>query len=937
MQARLEWRLNNLPASLSLLRQIEPARRGWEWHYLQGLHQGELLTLSRPDLPVLGGLAFSPDGRHVAVAGGNPYQLRQDGTHLGRVVIFDALSGEVMRELGGFAHQANGVAYSPDGRLLATSSDDGRLRVWQAETGRKVAEINTGANLLEVVWSPDGAHVLSGGVGAALVWQWKTGRTTRLEGGVNVGSVAWHPSGKLIAAAGSVVRLFEWPSGKLLRSLDHGADAVAFSPDGKSFAASIDSVVRLYDGTGERQRHGLAGHEGRVGGIAFSPDGSQLASAGADTTVRIWDAVRGKLVAIWRGHLGRANAVAFHPDGWVVASSGSQPGDVRLWDLTRQQEAACIPDRHGRTWVEAMAFDRDARLIRVARPGLGTVETYDALTLESRQVRPLGTARNLIAPGCRTDFSADGSRAAVVEVDRRTVRVWRTDGWTALPCVQRVASEWALLSLSGDGRRLAVTVPTGAGGPSSELIVRDVDGGGVLLEAEQAGQLPSAAKLNADGSLLARAVARFAEATDDQGRQGWALSETCVEVWDVPAPGRPAPKQPRLRLNVPGKAVAYGLAFDASSGRLAASTFEGKVLVWELPSGKPLPGGPLEGPQTLQGLAFSPDGRLLAGASRTHVVLWDVREGLEVARLRGGPPRTQDLAFNPRVVWSADGKKLAASNWEGSVSIWDVGREQGERRAAVVRSARWHLERATDAHGRGDFDAVAFHLDRLDRAAVSSLCWERCDLRARMGRRREVACEVLGRMSFNETHAHLSYRRYALLCVQERDFNRYAACREAAWKEHVEHAEGPGAKADVLAVCAVGPLGPYQERAVRVAREVRAGPRKYSWELHACALVFYRAGLYDDAIATAHEANRAEGQWHIARPINALVLALAHRRRGDTAEADKWLAEARAWHDKEARTVAPGRVPAAASWQDWLHAEMLLAEAEKQAGEPRTK
>src|SRR5262249_42775029 len=92
-QARLEWRSHNLPAALLLLEQVEKSRRGWAWHYLERLHHGELTTLSVPEAPVLEGLSFSPDGRHVAVAGGNPYFQRRDGNYLGFVVVWDFESG----------------------------------------------------------------------------------------------------------------------------------------------------------------------------------------------------------------------------------------------------------------------------------------------------------------------------------------------------------------------------------------------------------------------------------------------------------------------------------------------------------------------------------------------------------------------------------------------------------------------------------------------------------------------------------------------------------------------------------------------------------------------------------------------------------------------------------------------------------------------------
>src|SRR5262249_40609376 len=181
-------------------------------------------------------------------------------------------------------------------------------------------------------------------------------------------------------SAGGEVRLHEWPSGKRLRGLGHGAHALAFSPDGKRLAASWHSVVRVYDGEGERKLASLSGHENHVVGLAFSPDSQQLATAGVDTTVRLWDVERAEQVSIWRGHRGRANRVAFHPDGWMLASSSSQPGEVRLWDLTRQQEAMRINDTFGTAWVEAIALDRAGGVVSVGRPGGRVIPTLHAVT-----------------------------------------------------------------------------------------------------------------------------------------------------------------------------------------------------------------------------------------------------------------------------------------------------------------------------------------------------------------------------------------------------------------------------------------------------------------------------------------------------------------------------------------------------------------------------
>jgi WD40 repeat protein len=112
------------------------------------------------------------------------------------------------------------------------------------------------------------------------------------------------------------------------------------------------------------------------------------------------------------------------------------------------------------------------------------------------------------------------------------------------------------------------------------------------------------------------------------------------------------------------------LAFDATGDRLAAATDSGAVGVWQTAPGRWLHGQPIEGPPGLGGLAFHPDGSRLAGVTRGRVQVWDVPSGQTVVTLRGAEQRPHDNGFNPRVARSPDGRRLAASQWNRTVSVW---------------------------------------------------------------------------------------------------------------------------------------------------------------------------------------------------------------------------------------------------------------------------
>jgi WD40 repeat protein len=659
-----------------LLEQSKPELRNWEWGRLMHL-AGLGAANYAADAPVQA-VAYSPNGDSIVtgdMAGNVVVRSAQSGVEKFRVPhgqyvlsvayskdgkrvasgssdntiqILDATNGQVLTTLRGHRDGVLSVRFSPDGSQLLSGSYDNTARLWDLASGQVLQEFKGHSWWVWAAeFSPDASRIVTASQdGKAIVWQ-SQGAGSKEQGGDGgtfprsaLPTARYMPLTEFTSHDGAVYSACFSPNGELVATGGHDKLVMIWNPND---VQPVDIDRRLNDEPDPKANYvRLAGHDRPVRCVAFSQNGQLLLSGGEDNSIRIWDVASGQLCKVLRGHGSAVRSCTFSPDGQSIVSGGEDQS-IRVWDVQGYQETRVL---HAKVLtghadgVLSARFSRDGQQIVTASRDR-TAALWDAST--GKPLRRFQEGHEYLVSWAA--FFPDGRRLATGAGDN-SVRIWDLTAGTQLGIFAPVGRVGAL-AISPDGNLLATT------SPYTEIKIYDTKSAKLITQLVGHTSEVSALSFSPTSERLASG--------DEEGK---------VLVWQR--------DKSSLAWNCEHNLLGHtgsitGLRFAASGMRLVVGSGDHTCGQWDLSTGEELPHLVLKHPEWVSWLDISPDGsRVLTTCDDGTARFWSLSDAKQLATVPSPGKPFNSVGFSP------DGLKAVLTAAEDKfVHVWDLSAAEG--------------------------------------------------------------------------------------------------------------------------------------------------------------------------------------------------------------------------------------------------------------------